>query len=110
MIGLSVAKLNFFSPKLKRNFSLNKAKKPLFCGMFGSIPTFRSTQKGKKWFFDEHLSVSPPGITQHRIFIKFFSISLGSSCFFSLAIRTSKLLEFKEFKKTIIPFALAGYG
>ena len=107
MIGLSVAKLNFFSPKLKRNFSLNKAKKPLFCGMFGSIPTFGSTQKGKKWFYDEHLSVSPSGITQHRIIIKFFSISLGSSCFFSLAIR---ILEFKEFKKTIIPFALAGYG
>ena len=28
---------------------------------------------------------------------------------FSLAFRTSKLLEFKEFNKTIIPFALVGY-
>ena len=28
---------------------------------------------------------------------------------FSLVFRTSKLLEFKEFNKTIIPFALVGY-
>jgi len=36
----------------KRNFSLNKAKKgkKLFCGRFGSMPTFRSTRKGKKCF------------------------------------------------------------
>ena len=34
-----------------------------------------------------------------------FSISLGFSRF-----RTSKLLEFKEFNKTIIPFALVGYS
>ena len=36
----------------KRYFSLNKAKeeKNLFCGKFGSMPTFRSTRKGKKCF------------------------------------------------------------
>ena len=28
---------------------------------------------------------------------------------FSLVFRTSKLLEFKEFNKTIIPFVLVGY-
>ena len=28
---------------------------------------------------------------------------------FSLVFRTSKFLEFKEFNKTIIPFALVGY-
>ena len=35
------------------NFSLNKDKKEkknFFCGKFGSIPTFRSTRKGKKCF------------------------------------------------------------
>ena len=31
-------------------------------------------------------------------------------CFFSLVFRSSKFLEFKEFNKIIIPFALVGYG
>ena len=47
-------------------------------------------------------------VTQYRIFIKFFSISLGFSRFF----RSYFLLQvfgFKEFNKTIIPFALVGY-
>ena len=48
-------------------------------------------------------------VTQHRIFIEFYSILLGFSHFFSLVFRTSKFLEFKEFNKTIIPFALVGY-
>ena len=38
-----------------------------------------------------------------------FSFSLGFSLFFSLVFRTSKFLPFKEFNKTIIPFALVGY-
>ena len=38
----------------------------------------------------------------------FFSISLGFSRFF-LSYFELKLLEFKEFNKTIIPFALVGY-
>jgi len=43
----------------KKNFSLNKAKKKkkLFCGKFRSMPTFRSTRKGKKCFCDEPTSV-----------------------------------------------------
>ena len=42
------------------------------------------------------------------VLMKFFSISLGfGRCFRSLV---SKLLEFKEFNKTVIPFALLGYG
>ena len=47
-------------------------------------------------FCDEPTSVWPQGVTKHRIFIKFFSISLG-------------FLEFKEFNITTIPFALDGY-
>ena len=38
----------------------------------------------------------------------FFSISLGFSRLFRL-ISYFKFLEFKEFNKTIIPFALVGY-
>ena len=50
------------------------------------------------------------GITQHCIFIKYFSILLGFSRFFRSYFKgTSKLLEFKEFNKTIIPFALVEY-
>ena len=47
-------------------------------------------------------------VTQHRVFIKFFSISPGFSRFF----RSYFLLQifgFKEFNKTIIPFALVVY-
>ena len=47
-------------------------------------------------------------VTQHRIFIEFFSISLGFSRFFA-RISYFKFMEFKEFNKTIIPFALVGY-
>jgi len=69
----------------KQNFSLNKAKKKkLFCGKFRSMPTFRSTRKGKKCFCDEPTSVWPQGVTLHRIFIKFFFISLGFSRFFHM--------------------------
>ena len=38
----------------------------------------------------------------------FFSFA-GIFSLFSLVFRTSKFLEFKEFNKTIIPFALVGY-
>ena len=38
----------------------------------------------------------------------FFDFALIFSLF-SLVFRTSKFLEFKEFNKTIIPFALVGY-
>ena len=43
------------------------------------------------------------------IVIKFFSFSLGFARFFSSYFVLSKLLEFKECNKTIIPFALVGY-
>ena len=43
---------------------------------------------------------------QHRIFIKFFRFPSDFLAFFA---RISYFLEFKEFNKTIIPFALVGY-
>ena len=110
MITLSVAKLIIFFAG-KRNVSLNKAKKKKrFCRKFGSIPTFRSTRKGKKCFCDEPASVRPQSLTQHRISShQVFSISLGFARFFRPCLVLSKLLELREFNKTIIPFALVGY-
>ena len=43
------------------------------------------------------------------IMIKFFAFSLGFARFFHSYFVLSKLLEFKEFNKTIIPFAFVGY-
>ena len=39
-------------------------------------------EKARNVFRDEPRSVLPQGVTQHRIFIKFFSISRGFSRFF----------------------------
>ena len=47
-------------------------------------------------------------VTQHRVFVKFFSISLGFSRFFR-SYFVLQIFGFKEFNKTIIPFALVGY-
>ena len=47
-------------------------------------------------------------VTQHRIFIKFFAISLRFSRFFR-SYFILQIFGFKEFNKTIIPFALVGY-
>ena len=58
MIAPSVAKLKMFSPE-SEIFSLNKAKKrrkeKLFCGKFGSMPTFRSTRKGNVIVMYDHM-------------------------------------------------------
>ena len=64
-------------------------------------------EKPRNAFCDEPTSVWPQGLKQQRIFIKFFSISVGFFCFFA-RISYFKILEFKEFNKTIIRFALVG--
>ena len=103
MIALCVAKLAG-----KRNFSLNKTKtKKLLCGKFGSMPTFRSTRKGKKCF------VMSLRLSDHKVL---HNIASSSSFFrfrsdflvFFARISYFKFLKFKEFNKTIIPFALVG--
>ena len=92
----------------KRKFSLNKAKKEkkkLFCRKSGSMPTFRSTRKGKKCVFVTSLRLSDHKvvITQHRILINFF---FDFARIFSLVFRTSNFWSLRNLIKTIIPFAL----
>ena len=112
MIPLSVAKLKVSAEK--RIFSLNKAKKDkknFFCGKFGSMPTFRirSTRKGKQCFFVMSLCLSDHkvlhNVASSSSFFRFRSDFLA----FSPRISYLKFFEFKEFNKTIIPFALVGY-
>ena len=106
MIALSVAKLKTFTPESEISFGIKQKKN--VCGKFGSLSKLRDTRKGKKCFCDE-LRLSDHEVL-HNIassstffdFARIFSL-------FSLVFRTYKLLEFKEFNKTIIPFALVGY-
>ena len=65
-------------------------------------------EKARNVFCDEPTSVWPQGVTQHRIFIKIFSICTDFLAYFA-CISYFKFLELKEFNKTIIPFALVGY-
>ena len=102
MIALSVA---------KRNSSLNKAKKEkkkLFCGKFGSMPTFRGTRKGTKCFFVTSLRLSDQKVL-HNIASSSTFFRFCSDFSFFARISYFKFLEFKEFNKTIIPVALVGY-
>ena len=104
MIVLSVAKPKMFSTESEIFLWIKprKEKKNFFCGKFGSMPTFRSTRKGKKCFCDEPTCVWPQGgyITSHLHHV-FFDFARIFSYF--------KCLEFKEFNKTVIPFTLVGY-
>ena len=103
----SVAKLTFFFAG-KRNFSQNKPKKNAF--VVESLNQFRRLEvhkKARNVFGDEACLTTRYSATSHLHQV--FSISLGFSRFFSLIFRTSKLLAFKEFNKTVIPFALVGY-
>ena len=70
------------------------------------MPTFRSTRKGKKCFFcDEPLRLSDRNSASSSSF--FFRFRSDFLAFFA-RISYFKFLEFKEFNKTIIPFALVG--
>ena len=63
-------------------------------------------EKAKNVFCDEPTSVWPQGVTQHRSHLHqaFFDFPA-----FFARISYFEFLEFKEFNKTIIPFALVGY-
>ena len=65
-------------------------------------------EKARNVFCDEPTSVWPQGVTQHRIFTSFFRFRSDFLAFFA-RISDFKFLEFKEFNKTIIPFAVVGY-
>ena len=72
---------------------------------------FRSTRKGKKCVCDEPASVWPPGITQHRIFIKCFWFCSDVLAFFCLYSLLPNFWSLRKFIKQYyyIPFALVGY-
>ena len=94
MIALSVAKLKFFFAG-KRNFPWYKAKeKKRSCGKFGSISMVRNVfVMGLR--LSDHQALH--NITSSSSFFHFATIF----SLFSLVSRTSKLLELKEFNKTI---------
>ena len=107
MIALNVAKLNFFTPQIEISLGIKHKK-----NVFGeSLDQFRSLEVREKI---SNVFVMSLRLSDHQVL---HSIASSSSFFdfamifslFSLVFRTSKLLEFKEFNKTIIPFALIGY-
>ena len=105
MIALSVAKLKTFTPESEISFGI-KQKKNVFVE---SLDHFRSLEiKVRNVFvmslrlFDHEVLHNIASSSTFFDFARIFSL-------FSLVFRTSKLLEFKEFNKTIIPFALVGY-
>ena len=107
MIALNVAKLIFFTPEIEISLGTKHKK-----NVFGeSLDQFRSLEVRKKV---RNVFVMSLRLSDHQVL---HNIASSSSFFdfarifslFSLVFRTSKLLEFKEFNKTIIPFALVGY-
>ena len=107
MIALNVAKLNFFTPEIEISLGIKHKK-----NVFGeSLDQFRSLEVREKI---RNVFVMSLRLSDHQVL---HNIASSSSFFdfarifslFSIVFRTSKLLEFKEFNKTIIPFALVGY-
>ena len=92
-----------------RNFSLNKAKNPVFVETLDQFWRLEVREKVRNDF------VMSLCLSDHQVLhniaspsSRFFDFARIFS-FFSLVFRNFKLLEFKEFNKTIIPFALVGY-
>ena len=110
MIALSVAKLKMFSPESEIFLWIKpkKKRKNFFVESLEQCRRSEVREKARNVFCVEPTSVWQQDVTQHRIFIKYFSISLGFSRFFR-SYFVLQILEFKEFNKTIIPFALVGY-
>ena len=107
MIALNIAKLNFFTPEIETSLGIKHKK-----NVFGeSLDQFRSLEVREK---RRNVFVMSLRLSDHQVLhniassSSFFDFARIFS-FFSLVFRTSKLLEFKEFNKTIIPFALVGY-
>ena len=109
MIALSVAKLKTFTPESEISFGI-KQKKNVFVE---SLDHFRSLEIREKV---RNVFLMSLRLSDHEVLHNIASSSTFSDfarifSLFSLVFRTSKLLEFKEFNKTIIiiPFALVGY-
>ena len=107
MIALSVGKLKMFSPESEIFLRIkSKKKKKLFWGKFGTMPTFRKGKKCFLWWAYVCLTTRMlHNIASSSSFFRFRSYFLA----FFARISYFKFLEFKEFNKTIIPFALVGY-
>ena len=109
MIALRVAKLKTFTPESEISFGI-KQKKKVFVE---SLDHFRSLEISEKV---RNVFVMSLRLSDHEV-LHVHNIASSSTFFdlarifllFSLVFRTSKLLEFKEFNKTIIPFPLIGY-
>ena len=106
MIALSVAKLKLFWPESEISLRL-KQKKNVFVE---SLDQFRSLEVGEKVrnVFVMNLRLSDHKVLHNTVSSSIFNFARIFSLF-SLVFGTSKLLEFKEFNKTIIQFALVGY-
>ena len=107
MIALNVATLKFFTPEIEISLGIKHKK-----NVFGeSLDQFRSLEVREKV---RSVFVMSLRLSDHQVLhnsassLSFFDFARIFSLF-SLVFRTSKLLEFKEFNKTIIPFALVGY-
>ena len=107
MIVLNVAKLKIFTPEIEISLGIKHKK-----NVFGeSLDQFRSLEVREKV---RNVFVMSLRLSDHQVL---HNIASSSSFFdfarifslFLLVFRTFKLLEFKEFNKTIIPFALVGY-
>ena len=102
MIALSIAKLKMFSRESKIFLWIKpKKKKKLFSGKFGSMPTFRSKQKGRKYLWWAYVCLITrlnKTLHLHQVFFDFTRISYF------------KFLEFKEFNKLINYYLINYYS
>ena len=80
------------------------------CGKFGSIPTFRSTRKGKtEMFFVMSLHLSDHKVLHNTASSSSFFLFRSDFLAFFHSYFVLQIFGFKEFNKTITPFALVGY-
>ena len=93
----------------KRKFTLNNAKKmkKKFCGQFGSMPTFRSMQKGKKcllWW--GYVFLTTRCYTTSNLQVCFFDFAQ----IFSLVFRTSDVWSLRNLIKQLFHSYETGYS
>ena len=82
MIALTIAKLEMFSPESEIFIWIKPRKDFFFVESLDQCRRLEVGEKARNVSCDEPTSVSPQGVTQHCIFIKVFSTSLGFSRFF----------------------------
>ena len=107
MIALSVAKLKTFTPENEISFGI-KQKKNVFVESLDHLRSLQIREKVRNVFVMS-LRLSDHEVLHNIAFSSTFFDFARIFSLFSLVFRTSKILEFKELNKTIIPFALVGY-